>query len=395
MTPRVLIVQFDSGLTGSAISAFLVANGLREGGWETHVAFGHDGPIIDRFRAASHAVHIVPHKNWIRTNEHLYFLKVLYWELQASKTFYQLIEQVRPDLVFVNSSVSLAGARAAFRHGLPCVWYLRELFSDVGGEMKVPAGYKPLIRAGFKAYASRLVVNSQTTARNMIGAPPQRLDVVPNAVSTAFFQCTSSPVAARRKFGLPEGGTVVGVPGTLRPTKGHPFFFRALPHIDAGCQDFAVAVTGSGEAGYEQELRAMVEDLNLTQPVHFLGNVHDMPAFYRACDLVCVPSEAEAFGRTVIEAFAVGTPVVASAVGGIRETVRDGDTGLLVPYGDTQALASALGRLLTNAEVRDSLRRKALHEAQSLYHESIYKARVCQIAAEACGYRSPAPRETA
>ncbi|MDX1548779.1 MAG: glycosyltransferase family 4 protein [Rhodothermales bacterium] len=389
-------MQFDSGLTGSAISAFLVADGLREGGWETHVAFGHDGPIIDRFRAASHAVHIVPHKNWIRTDEHLYFFKVLYWELQASKAFYRLIEQVRPDLVFVNSSVSLAGARAAHRHGLPCVWYLRELFANVGGEMKVPAGFKPLIRAGFKTYASRIVVNSEATALNMIGAPPQRLDVVPNAVGTPFFQCASSPAEARRKFGLPEGGTVVGVPGTLRPTKGHPFFFRALPHLGAGCQDFAVAVTGSGTADYEQELRAMVQELNLTQPVHFLGNVHDMPSFYRACDLVCVPSEAEAFGRTVIEAFAVGTPVVASAVGGIRETVRDGDTGLLVPYGDTQALASALRRLLQDAALRDALQRNALREAEALYHESTYKARVCQIAAEVCGHPSPAaPRAAA
>ena len=62
--------------------------------------------------------------------------------------------------------------------------------------------------------------------------------------------------------------------------------------------------------------------------IHFVGWVEDMPAFYRACDMVCIPSRAEPFGRTAIEAFAVGTPVVATAVGGLQEIVEDERTGL-------------------------------------------------------------------
>jgi glycosyltransferase involved in cell wall biosynthesis len=101
-----------------------------------------------------------------------------------------------------------------------------------------------------------------------------------------------------------------------------------------------------------------------------------MPAFYRACDLACIPSRAEPFGRTAIEAFAVGTPVVASTVGGLQEILTDGETGVLVPYGDETALADSLRRLLASPDLRQKICTNARREAEEKYHEHKYEERV-------------------
>jgi glycosyltransferase involved in cell wall biosynthesis len=112
-----------------------------------------------------------------------------------------------------------------------------------------------------------------------------------------------------------------------------------------------------------------------------LGWVEDMPAFYRACDLVCIPSRAEPFGRTAIEAFAVGTPVVATEVGGLQETVTDGGTGLLVQYGNEESLAIAIVRLLESTGLRRQFAEAARHAAKEKYAEHDYKKRVLHLLA--------------
>jgi len=388
MSGRVLIVQYSANLDGSAMSGLLLADGLREAGWETHVAFGFDGPVIDRYRHALHQVRIVPHKSWLRTHRYPSFARILLQERQAAGAFEAVLADVEPDLVYVNTSVSLAGARAAHRRQVPCVWHLRELFSDVGGEMRVPFGIKRLVRARIRRYATRLVANSASVAANMMGPAAGGIAIVPNAVSDAFFDHEIDAASARRRLGLPEQGRIVGVPGTLRPMKGHPFFFEALKHLAA--EAFTVAVTGGGEAAYAQQLQTMAQEPGLASKVRFLGYVEDMPSFYRACDVVCIPSVAEPFGRTVIEAFASATPVIATAVGGIRETIDDGVTGLLVPYGDVRGLAGGIRRLLADADLREQVRTRARRKAEAEYRASVYQARLCGIAAAASGREATA-----
>jgi glycosyltransferase involved in cell wall biosynthesis len=389
MKPRIFIVQHCPNLGGSSISALMLADGLQEAGWETHVAFGADGPIIDRFRSR-HQIYVVEHKSWLRTGRYTSFARILAHEIRAAKAFESVLARVRPDIVYVNTSVSLAGAMAAHRLGIPCVWHLREFFADEGGEMVVPYGFKWLVPRVIRRYADRMVVVSKSVAVNMLGGKTDRVDVVPNAVGSEFFE-EGSNIAARAQFDLPATGRVIGVPGTLRPVKGHPFFFEAVRRLMEGTPyDLTIAVTGEGSPQYVRKLKTMVQELGMATSVRFLGNVADMASFYRACDIVCVPSVSETFGRTVIEAFATGTPVIASAVGGMRQTISHGRDGLLVPYGDTPALADALAELLNDSALRAELRSNAAYKAKSLYHESIYKASIIRIVAEISGLQ-PSP----
>jgi len=168
----------------------------------------------------------------------------------------------------------------------------------------------------------------------------------------------------------------------LRPMKGHSFFLEAAAHVARQIPRCVFAITGTGESSFESQLRVQTEQLGLAENVRFLGTLTDMPRFYRACDVVCVPSVAEPFGRTVIEAFAIGTPVVATAVGGLAETINDGVTGMLVPFGAVEALASKLVQLLQDTECRDRLSVAGQAMARERFHRADYQRRVTSIAGE-------------
>ena len=385
MKGRILIVQFDSNMTGSAFSGLILANGLREAGWETIVAFGHEGPMVDKFEAELHEVRIVPHKNWIRTDRFFHFIKVISKEFQASKAFEALMAEVKPELVYINTSVSFAAARAARRLKKPIIWHLRELFSDVGGEMKVPFRFAAGIRFVLTSYAHQLIAISEAVAKNMLGNSANRAIIVPNAVDARFFDTSLDMKQARRSMGMPEDGYIIGVPGTLRPMKGHPFFFEAVVPLLKSRSDLSVVVTGGGESKYVQEVKDLVDALGIDSSVQFLGYIEDMPAFYRACNAVCIPSVAEPFGRTVIEAFSTGVPVVATAVGGINEIIDQEKNGLLVPYGDKAALVEALEKLINEKHLGALLSTRALEKARSHYHESAYKSQINEIVSRVQG----------
>lgn len=387
--PGVLIVQRSSNLDGSAFSALLLANGFRDAGWKTLVAFGFEGPIIERFWKAGHEAVVVPHDNWLRRAGPARFLKDYLNEWRSANAFRPFLSPGSIDLVYVNSVVSLAGAVAARQTDTPCIWHLRELFADTGGEMHCPRLLRPVVRWTLQNLSTKLIANSIAVAHNMLGAEAGGdCIVVPNAAQDPFFDKRVERHVARARFSLPADGKIIGLPGTLRPMKGHAFLFAAAAPLLREDSTLSLAITGEGEANYRRELENRVDQLGIAKQVRFLETVQDMPAFYQACDLVCIPSRAEPFGRTVIEAFASGTPVVASAVGGIREIVTDGETGILVPYGDTESLTKALSKLLKDPGAGQKMAQAAYARARDKYREGSYQETLVAIASSLAGTRT-------
>jgi glycosyltransferase involved in cell wall biosynthesis len=203
--------------------------------------------------------------------------------------------------------------------------------------------------------------------------------VVPNAIPDEAFDDSLSKAEARQTLGWPIDATIVGVPGTLRPKKGHEFFFRAVAGLHSEHPGLLFAVTGGGENQYVLHLTGLVAQLGLQKQVIFTGVLDGLYSFYRACDVICVPSDAESFGRVVIEAFAAAVPVVATAVGGIPEIVQDGVDGLLVPCDDEVALRSALHSLLNDSSRCAALSSNARNKAERDYREVTYQARVAEV----------------
>jgi glycosyltransferase involved in cell wall biosynthesis len=188
--------------------------------------------------------------------------------------------------------------------------------------------------------------------RDRHGTPPERIRLIPRGVDPRRFDPAS--VALSRIAGLrdawcvPQGGHVVLLPGRMTRWKGQAVLVEALPRLPAKT---IVVLAGGGNDAFAEELRARAEALGVGDRLRLLGHVEDLAATLLAADVVVHAStDAEAFGRTVIEAQAMARPVIASDLGGPRETVEEGVTGWRVPPGDAAALAAALNRALALSE---------------------------------------------
>ena len=203
-----------------------------------------------------------------------------------------------------------------------------------------------------------VIAVSQHTADHLVqveAAPADKVHVILNGID--FDRLKLSEEGARKRLRqelAPDGAPLLLCAARLHPEKGHSDLFRALPLVRARLGRpvrLLLAGTGPFEAAY----RAEVQSLGCGDAVAFLGFRKDLPDLMASADLFVLPSVAEAFGLVLAEALYLGTPVVASRVGGIPEIVDDGVDGRLVPPGDSEALAQALVDLL-----RDDERRRAM-----------------------------------
>ena len=185
--------------------------------------------------------------------------------------------------------------------------------------------------------------------RRLYGNPAGRIEIVPPAVEHAFF-APGDRTGARRAIGLPADRRVILFVGRVQPLKAPDLAIRALAAL---ARDDAMLVVVGGASGadgsdYAGRTRQLVTDLGLDDRVRFVEPQphHILSSYYRAADVVVVPSRSESFGLVALEAAACGIPVVASAVGGLLNVVHDGVTGHLVDGRDPARFGRAITHLL-------------------------------------------------
>ena len=188
-------------------------------------------------------------------------------------------------------------------------------------------------------------------------ADPARIEIVPPGVDHAFFS-PGDRAGARAALGL-GGHPVLLFVGRIQPLKGLDVAVRALAEMERR-DAVLVAVGGtSGPAGdaHLAEVVALARELGVADRLRFVPAQphHLLSTFYRAADLVLVPSRSESFGLVALEAAACGTPVVASSVGGLQTLVIDGRSGVLVPERAPSSFAAAADRVLADPALADHL----------------------------------------
>jgi len=319
--PLVLHTEASTGLGGQELRILAEARWLGAHGWEALIACQPGSRLLAEARDAGLAAEPVPMRGA--------------GDVRALLRLRRLMRARGVALVHTHSSAdSWPGALAARSLGLPVV---RSRHVSI-----------PISRGGALVYrlAHRVVTSGEAVRAIVVGAGihAARVVSIPAGVDTRRFHAGVSGRAVREEFGL-AGGPVVGLVANVRGSKGHNVFLEAVRTVLGDVPGARFLIVGDG-VGFD-EVRRRVREAGLEPHVIMTGFRRDVPEVMAALDVLVLPSvRSEAASQVIPQAFAVGTPVVASSIGGSPELVRDGETGRLVPPGDARALAAAIVALL-------------------------------------------------
>ena len=238
--------------------------------------------------------------------------------------------------------------------------------------------------------ADRIIGSGEAAARVVAaaGVPGSRIVPIPPGVDTGRFHPGVSGAGVRGELGL-QGAPLVGLVANIRGSKGHAVFLEAARGVLAREPAARFLIVGDG-IGFD-DVRRRVAALGLDAVVRMTGFRRDIPEVMAALDVLVLPSiRSEAASQVIPQALAVGTPVVATDVGGSGEIVRDGDTGRLVPPGDPLALASAILDCLGDPAGARAMARRGQAVVRARHSLDAAMARTLAVYEELLDARRPA-----
>lgn len=214
----------------------------------------------------------------------------------------------------------------------------------------------------------------QAQLKWLYGANVEKVRIIPPGVDLERFHPITTE-EAKKRVGIPPNHCLVLFAGRIEPLKGIDTLLQAMSLIQGkypeAVKNCCVAIIGGDPWADDPDdemarLQQMRSELGIHDIVTFLGakDQNALPNYYAASEMVVMPSHYESFGMVALEAMAMGTPVIASEVGGLAYLIRDGETGFHVPSRDPEALAERIYLLLTNVECREMLGRQALQYAK-------------------------------
>ncbi|HXQ50666.1 MAG TPA: glycosyltransferase family 4 protein [Stellaceae bacterium] len=297
----------------------------------------------------------------------------------------RVIDNYGIDIVHARSRAPAWSARAAAKRA--GVRFVTTFHNAYGGASWLKRRYNAVMAGG-----ERVIAISEFVANHVIatyGVPAERVIVVPRGVDLVRFDPEHTApdrfVRLAREWGLPDGVPVVLLPGRLTRWKGHHVLIEALRLLDrAGLH---CLIVGSGDERYRRELERDIARRPLKCSIGIVDECRDMAAAYMLADVVVSAStDPEGFGRVIVEAQAMGRPVIATSHGGAMETVVPGETGWLVPPGRADALATALAEALDlSPEARRALAERAIAHVRAHFTVARMTGRTIAIYRELLG----------
>ncbi|NLO75183.1 MAG: glycosyltransferase family 4 protein [candidate division WS1 bacterium] len=281
--------------------------------------------------------------------------------LASARPVYRVMRGLRngrADLVHTNTLKGhLLGGLAARLARLPLIWHVRDLLEEGQG--------RALLLQAARTLRPRVIAISEAVARQFDGLS-LRVDLIPNGVPLERFTPGEAPESLREEWSLRPEECVIVCVGRLTPWKGHRTLLRAFAEVLQECPECHLLVVGEvafWSQEYGQELHELAERLELGDRLIWTGFRPEIPEILRLSDFLVLPSRDEPFGRVLVEAMAVGKPVIATSSGGAPEIVLPEETGLLVPPEDPEALAEAMVRMAKGSDLRQKWGQTGLERA--------------------------------
>ena len=370
-SPVVLFAHPNPDLYGSDLQLLESVQAVHDAGNRCVVVLPESGPLVPKLTEAGAEVEIfnfpVLRRGYLKSWRILLLLSAM-----ATSVFRQvaLIKKLKPDLIYVNTvTIPTWGvsARIARTRAITHVHEDENAISRILG-LALTA---PLLAS------DQVIANSESTRHTLVSTLPRlesRITVVYNGVADL------GPLPAPRLDNPSE--VRLTVVGRLTPRKGPDVAVEAVDILRSRGERPRLNLCGSVFPGYEwfeDQLRKQVQSKGLGTSVAFHGYVNPTTDVLADTDIVLMPTLNESFGRVAVEAMLAGRPVIASDLQGLREIIRHGVTGILVPPGDPRALADAIQQLATNPELRSSIVRNAREDAVTRFTSPRYRNRILSV----------------
>lgn len=345
---------------GGELMLWQLMQHARGQGVEWRVIFMEDGPLVGQFRQLGIRASVV------ETGR----LRHAVQYVRAVRRIARIVRREDADLVFSwSGKPHLYGSPAAWLAGRPAAWY--QLGFPFGRHLSW------MDRVATLLPARAIITLSEAGARGQRQLWPTRpTELVYPSVDLERFdpERLPPPADARAQLGLPPDGPLIGIVGRLQRWKGIHVLIEAMPRIREDYPAAHAVVVGGDHAlepDYPAALRNLIATHGLQGHITLAGYQENVPLWTQAMDVVVHASDNEPFGIVVIEAMALGKPVVAGDAAGPREIITDGENGLLAPYGDAETLARQVLRYLDDPSFANRLataaRQRALDFAPKQY----------------------------
>jgi len=282
----------------------------------------------------------------------------LFYDLKAFFALIKILRYEHPDIVHTHTSkAGIMGRWAAFLTGIPVIIHTPHghVFWGYFGRCKTL--FYIILEKLTACITDKIIALTEQEKKDHLHfliASEDKFSVVHSGINLDRFSNLSvDPAVMKRELEIPEGNLVVGTAGRLTPVKGQRYLIEAARKIVDVKPDTTFVFLGDGEL--LNELKNMAFRLGIRENVKFLGWRPDVAEVMSTFDIFVLPSLNEGMGRVLVEAMAMGKPIVASDVGGIADLVVDGKNGFLVPAADVEIMVVRINDLLESAEKRKKM----------------------------------------
>jgi len=363
--PRRILFVAPVGEKGGAEQVLVdIVRGLDRVRFTPLVVCLKPGPLVDELRALGvFAVGLRSHQT-----------RQIHRVAGALRALARIVRAEKVDVLHANGGTMLfyaaLGARLAGAK-IPVVWSVYDPLHGGGAFERAFVAAQRRLRPAWTIFGTPAVAPTyeQSYARLVAG----RSQTILPGVNIADMEAGADAARARRDWGIPPDAPIATLFARLQPSKGHADLIEAAACVLAAHADTHFLLCGGAlfglHPGYEDEIRALIAARNLSARVRLTGYVPDAQKkdLLAAATLIVHPARSEPFGIALIEAMAAGKPVIATACDGPRTIVVPGETGLLVPPGDTNALAAAINALLAAPDQARRMGERGRERAQRRY----------------------------
>jgi len=344
---NICFISHTSELNGAELNLLQILEGIDRQKFKPSLIVPQEGLLFDEAMKQGIEAEIIPSKWWLTERGKMWKQPIAWiWNIRAVIGLARWIKKNRIDLVFSNSSVSSSGGLSAKRINVPHVWYIHEILGGATPQFIYMFGQKALARK-IAQCSCRVLVNSMAT--EAFFEEKTNVQLVYNGVQPQA-EVGYESQRLGRQWRLDEKDVVFGMVGKICEEKGQREVITALGMLGK-YQPLKLLIVGEEKSkAYIAELEEICEAYDIKERVVFTGYQRDVFNVLRLMDCLIVASSVESFGRTIIEAMSVKTPVIAVESGGIPEIISHGMNGFLLSSRKPELIQESMVSFLNDRE---------------------------------------------